>query len=330
LLALSAAIGTVITALDVSSPATSAFSNARTELMKAFKFGFSSSLPNYANETDDNAKQGLLSNLLSTQTQIVASYNKADTKFGSLNIPASASMDVKESLVRSYQEVAKLLFGEPFKIIPRFKFYNPLEMAAVYSGSNGLVPSSQPLAVQEVLSSVSLVRPKVADWDFTRIIKDALVLGNHSLFPLQMPQEENDIWYALPHPSNGLMEQSKASFIVYSEVAASAVETSGYQAGLMVDEWTENIPDTTVTTGITYNKNEPNAKAPNCVLIAVTPEQTGSWSLEHLISTVDETFKAAKRRAVGPKLLQGTALTDMSYPLVMVNKSDTEVSNIFK
>jgi hypothetical protein len=86
---------------------------------------------------------------------------------------------------------------------------------------------------------------------------------------------------------------------------------SGYsaaapQAGLLIDEWNEVIPNRIETTGIAIHYNQPNTEPPQCLLLAVSPTIKGRWEWDDLVDTLMDTFDRAKRRAVEPDFLRTT------------------------
>jgi len=72
-------------------------------------------------------------------------------------------------------------------------------------------------------------------------------------------------------------------------------------AGLLVDEWTELVPTRSETTGIAMHVNRPNAVAPQALLLAVAPKQTGRWGWSDLVAILHDTLARAKLRAVEPE-----------------------------
>lgn len=70
--------------------------------------------------------------------------------------------------------------------------------------------------------------------------------------------------------------------------------------GLLVDEWTELVPAAEETTGLAIHVNRPNAVAPQAILVAVSPKQTGRWAWSDLVAILDDTLARAKLRAVEP------------------------------
>ncbi|HET6670328.1 MAG TPA: hypothetical protein VFH15_08865, partial [Pyrinomonadaceae bacterium] len=75
------------------------------------------------------------------------------------------------------------------------------------------------------------------------------------------------------------------------------------QVGLLIDEWTEALPQKEEVTGIAFNYDQPNSAPPSAILLAITPEITGKWQWNNLTETVLETIERAKLRAVEPDMI---------------------------
>jgi len=75
---------------------------------------------------------------------------------------------------------------------------------------------------------------------------------------------------------------------------------TGKQCGLLIDEWVESVPNRTEVTGLSFNFNAPDTAPPQALLLAVTPNETGSWQWDDLVGTVLDTFRRARLRAVEP------------------------------
>ena len=71
----------------------------------------------------------------------------------------------------------------------------------------------------------------------------------------------------------------------------------------MVDEWTEVIPDRTQLTGVSFHVDQPAARAPQTILLAVAPNEAHVWSLATLEATVLETLDLARLRLVDAEAL---------------------------
>jgi hypothetical protein len=111
----------------------------------------------------------------------------------------------------------------------------------------------------------------------------------------QLPPAQR--WVALPLPAGASPPAAATSVIVH---ATEPVDASRPIAGLVVDEWIDVIPSRAVTAGLAFHFDEPGARAPQAVLLAVPPVMGERWSLEVLADIVSETADLARIRTVGP------------------------------
>ncbi|HKE79268.1 MAG TPA: hypothetical protein VKB54_08175 [Solirubrobacteraceae bacterium] len=72
-------------------------------------------------------------------------------------------------------------------------------------------------------------------------------------------------------------------------------------AGFVVDEWADVVPARDTTAAVAFQFDEPGARAPQAVLLAVPPEIGAPWSLDKLADTITQTADLARIRMVGPE-----------------------------
>jgi hypothetical protein len=88
---------------------------------------------------------------------------------------------------------------------------------------------------------------------------------------------------------------------------------------LVLDEWVERLPlrerrgtepgapiDERVTTGVSFNAMAPSARAPNAILLAVSPDRA-RWTGDSIVATLEETLELARLRAVTLERTNGIA-----------------------
>jgi hypothetical protein len=80
--------------------------------------------------------------------------------------------------------------------------------------------------------------------------------------------------------------------------------TADWFAGLVLDTWTEVIPDGRATTGLAVHFDAPSSRAPQVCLLAVPPT-TGGWDFDGVLTVVRQTLDRARQRAVGPAAIEG-------------------------
>ena len=201
--------------------------------------------------------------------------------------------------------LAKLavLFGEGFRVLPAFTLAAkaPLQAAMqrrVRAGDAG------PAAVLPWLQTVARVRDGAQR--LTSVMTYAAVLGTDpdAAFQVaQFPFDDNDRW----NTPDGPAAAGATSIVVY---ARGDIDPAARHAGLMIDEWTEVIPRRTMPTTLAFHYDAPGARAPQAVLLAVSPDPASPWTAATLEAIVAETLELAKLRAV-----DHDALTSLGHVL---------------
>jgi hypothetical protein len=94
-------------------------------------------------------------------------------------------------------------------------------------------------------------------------------------------------------------------------------------AGLMLDEWTDRVPATDATTGVTFHYDQPSARAPQAILVAAPPDDRPTWDEDALTAVVDETLNLAKVRTVDLEALDdgGQILPAVYLPFNTANEA---------
>ena len=76
-------------------------------------------------------------------------------------------------------------------------------------------------------------------------------------------------------------------------------------AGIVVDEWTDKIVSKEQDTCITFHYDGPNTEAPQCLLLAVSPNDQHRWNEDKtILQVILETFELMKLRAIDYRSLK--------------------------
>ena len=100
---------------------------------------------------------------------------------------------------------------------------------------------------------------------------------------MQLPYRTQDSWLAVEFPTHDPIDATKSFGISRDTLSIVAHGATAFQAGesksgLLLDDWTEEIPSTQENAGIAFRFNQPNATPPQALLLVITPEETGSWN----------------------------------------------------
>ncbi|MFE5207225.1 hypothetical protein [Streptomyces sp. NPDC056600] len=174
------------------------------------------------------------------------------------------------------------------------------------SGSGGFDPGfassdslqgGDPLAATLWFQRLSRVRP-----GFQRLA-DALLLDeflngeDRSRFAVaQFPDRPGDRWVALPFDAGTGPPTGRVSLVAHLPVGRPGPGRP--VCGAVFDEFSEVLPSPERTTGVAFHFDQPNATAPQAVLVAVPPAPGAAWTIESLRTTVLDALDLAKLRMV--------------------------------
>lgn len=201
--------------------------------------------------------------------------------------------------------MARAFLGEDFVLLPRFTLTDPADVALAHANRDQLLDYARttmkvPLPVEEWLHGVALVRPNMHTLATVLMLGETFNQETPPCSPLQLPYRDNDTWLSI--------EFAEGTTIVHDTIAMmqclpQGFQPAGIQTGLLIDEWTETLPQKEEVSGIAFNYDQPNSAPPSAILIAVTPAITGKWQWDDLATTVLDTFERAQLRAVEPDII---------------------------
>lgn len=265
-------------------------------LLSAAAFGVSEALPQVARVPKT---ENLLALQIQSRHVLELLKRKLANALGHWNTVQAAAGPQAE--LEALQELGQELFGRSFRLFPAFQFTDP----AVLAPRTALLDHTA-LEVAEWLQGTALVRKDLHAYQELCMLREAFSTADMDQGPavFQLP-ELADQWIAQQLPAEKLPNGDTLSLAL--EVAG-AFRPQDAMWGLVVDEWNEFIPNKTTTTGVSFNYNQPDAEAPQAMLLAVSPQQTGKWNWEDLMDTVVETMQLAKKRTVEPDQIKLTPL----------------------
>ncbi|HEU4891602.1 MAG TPA: hypothetical protein VFT47_08630 [Vicinamibacterales bacterium] len=219
---------------------------------------------------------------------------------------------VPTARVKLLDAAARALLTEEFRLIPEFDLQpdQGTELAnALAASRNGdlflyLTAPPEPeraaldFPVDTWLSGVARVREKMFAWEQAVTFATALGRPEPALDPLQLPFVADDRWLAMEIPPDQKLDKDR---LLYTAHFAAPFNAGGRQCGVLIDEWTETIPTSSVDTGIVFHHDRPNCEAPQAMLLVTPSEFRGSWRWEDLVGALNETLDFAKRRAIEPR-----------------------------
>ncbi len=299
-------------------------------LVRIATYGLADSFPQVSAALDDATKTVLLDQAKSVSRRMAL----ADAQATALLAEAAAAT-VMTTKIEKLIEAGKSLLEEVFNILPLFAFNNEADIQQSNADRVQLLKHAtnvvkMTFVADEWMQNAAHVRPKLARWDYVRTLQELFNgTGTLSLEPIQLPFRAKDSWLAVGFPEKDETDPTLPFNIAHDTLSVcihgnAAFVPGSKQAGLLIDDWTEEIPTKQEVTGISFNYNQPNAAPPQTLLLAVTPKETGHWDWDALVGILNDTLKRAKLRAVEPQLLDKVNKPELGVLLPALLASFTE------
>jgi hypothetical protein len=260
----------------------------------------------------------LLRNLTGHRATIEARSAAVKTQLDAHDAATSAS-----SQVQALQKAAQALIGDEFRIVPEFGLSATQadEWANAVGASNSgallsylTTTANIDFPVDEWLYGIARVRPMLRAFETTVMMTGALGRPEPRLLPIQFPFAADAPWLAMQFPPDYTISADR---LLYTAYYATPFDKTARQCGLLLDEWTEVIPATTRTTGITFNFSRPDNEPPQSILLVTPATATGRWEWADLVGALNETLDLAKKRSVEPSQIDGTAYAPLLPATIM-------------
>jgi hypothetical protein len=224
------------------------------------------------------------------------------------------SAPTSDAQIDALEAAAKALLGPDFSIVPEFQ----LPPGAADDWANAVAESTGgallnyltttldiDFPVNEWLIGVARVRPMMKAWETLTALVDALrgPADVPELLAMQLPVEVNAPWVAMAFPSAYVLD---SDHLCYTACYSTPFDKTASQCALLIDEWTEAIPATSLDTGMSFNYDRPNNEAPQSILVVTPATGTGSWQWDDVLAALNETLDLAKIRTVDPTAVDAT------------------------
>jgi hypothetical protein len=196
-------------------------------------------------------------------------------------------------------DVVRAVFGRRLPMVGSFAV--PAAVPPAMAGPAGIAAAD----ADKWLRKATRVRAGLGRWRQARILAEAFGAPAPTWDIVQLPYAASSPWWALPFPKGERPPSGVISAAIHRPWKTAA--TAAW-AGLLLEEWSELIPDATQQTGVAFHYPSPRAEAPQAVLLAVPPLDAATWSTPVLLDIVRETFELSRIRLLTPDALSTLSL----------------------
>jgi hypothetical protein len=257
------------------------------------------------------AMQGVVDQLLRSGQAIFAEADRR-LKAAAAKITAHNAATDPAQKSKLLQEAGKALLGDDFRMFPAFKV--PLDVGSEWKNSHDAENSllnylttrpddPLPLPIDEWLHGAARVREKMFHFENVVLLSGAFGKNEPGLHPVQLPFRAGEDWLALDFDPQNTANTLETERLLYTAHYADPFDAAEWQCGLLVDEWTEVVPQKEEVTGLAFHFDRPNAEPPQAWLLATPAMFTGKWEWDDLVASLNQTLDDARARAVEPDKL---------------------------
>jgi hypothetical protein len=289
-------------------------------LLLAARFGVSGAVPTAAAEPE----------LAQRREAVYAETSRrlADSRELYAPPPAALPSGTADTRMQRAQDAMKALFGDGFTVLPVFSAPDSAALTSALQQNGRLSVEEGEPRVELWLQQAAEIHKPVRRLEDLLMIGRACTGGTDGTGPLalgvaQLPFCDARPWQALS--DDEIASRAGDATTATGECVPAPVgrpravlslvivkpRSDGIDlndlAGLLVDQWTEVIPNSEITTGVSFQYDAPGSQAPQALLLAVPGHFTpaGVWTTDQLRDIVKETLDLAKVRLVDPDALQG-------------------------
>lgn len=271
------ALSTARAALDAAQTDASL---ARSALRQAAPFAPLSAFPN-PRATDEALADAVRGTLAEFDRRLAA-------------VPAALpATSTNAQLTAQARATLAAVFGDGFVALPFVSPPKPDELGLSLAARDTLLAGDE-RAPERYLQQAMRARPRLGVYRKFGLYARALGLARPRLDVVQFPHVPDETWLGLPFDEPP--EKGRAALLVLSY--ADELDPLSNWCGLVLDDWSEIIPNRSEETGFAFHYRGPHAEAPQAVLVATPSRNAPQWSFEELIASLEQAMQLYKVRAV--------------------------------
>ncbi|MCD4779657.1 MAG: hypothetical protein K8S27_03795 [Candidatus Omnitrophica bacterium] len=282
-------------------------------LFEANRFGVAGGIPGANPDVD---LETLRSNTAAELTRRITSCEQLQARVQAARAASDPQTATAAEVLGLLVDAMRALFGKSFIVLPTFATHESSGFGEAFADQSVLAGLGEE-RIRLWLQQVAQIHGSLQQLDDLLMLAESWQQTSTnggspacSLKVAQLPYRSDVKWLALDDVERGGGPEHEDNIRgTLSMVAAlggtpaqSGNGASPKYAGIIFEHWDELLPSRTVDTSVSFHYNAPNTQAPQCLLLAVPPQDPGSttaeWSTVELAQIVNDSFDLAKARAV--------------------------------
>ena len=237
--------------------------------------------------------------------------------------PVSGEVEIS---AETYRKAIRELTLNSFIVISRFRPADMLEPDwyrqygyYIREGAS-YYANAKPGVIQDWTENAGAVHPGMQLWNQIEMIQElSEVAVDESPVILQRRSDSGAAAYWMGTACAEEYMSDADSLMLYGSGRMKALGRNSWYAGMVFDSWMEFVPFSSHKAGLVFRCNQPDAEAPQSILLAVYPElrtrKNTSWDLAHLLNILDSTRFQIMNRAVDPDMIYNDPKLSQIFPL---------------
>ena len=225
-----------------------------------------------------------------------------------------------------YMDAIRHLLVADFLLVPAFR---PDEMVdgkeLLRQCTTNCFGNIDAMGMERFLSDMATVEQPMMYLHQLRMYGKCNDLDVPEVLPVQFPvnSEGKQEWLGTQVSDGSLVKDAFVYMVMNPGTMAESMmmEDEPKMAGIVVDHWIERIPYQNQTAAVAFNYDQPDAEAPQTLLLAVSPyyekrRRQKCWSDRSMLNTMKSAIHMAKCRAVNPEMISNQRWLSGIFPLI--------------
>lgn len=225
-----------------------------------------------------------------------------------------------------YMDAIRHLLVADFLLVPAFR---PDEMVdgkeLLRQCTTNCFGNIDAMGMERFLSDMATVEQPMMYLHQLRMYGKCNDLDVPEILPVQFPanSEGKQEWLGTQVSDGSLVKDAFVYMVMNPGTMAESMmmEDEPKMAGIVVDHWIERIPYQNQTAAVAFNYDQPDAEAPQTLLLAVSPyfekrRRWKCWSDKRMLNTMKSAIHMVKCRAVNPEMISNQRWLSGIFPLI--------------
>ena len=223
----------------------------------------------------------------------------------------------------TYIEALKTVLVSCYLVVPSFRPDENVPIADLAGQAAGnRFENIDRMELEAMMGDLAQVEQPMMNLHQLRLFQKCDDIDAPGIVPMQLASVENNIevkqWLGTTVASEDDVRDAFTYIVMSPEqfVEASS-EQEPLLAGIVIDHWIERIPYRDQTAAVAFGYDQPDAEAPQTLLLAVaTKDNNKGWNEKMLVNSIKSAIHMVKCRTVSPDLLSKDGWASGLFPLL--------------